>query len=243
MKLYLVGGTVRRHMLNLPASKDFDFAVEAPSFGEMVAGLLDRGVTVFLSRPEFVTVRGHMPVTRTSFSGLLRTSDRVVADFTLCRAETMYSDRRHPDTVTPTTLDQDLSRRDFTVNAVAVAEDGEWIDQHGGVNDAFTRTLRCVGRARQRMMEDPLRMLRAVRFAVTDGLYMDADLKEALRDHYLADHLTTLPVERIREELHTALRHDWRNTMIHLLCDAPILGDTLSRYYPNLWLKPTTEER
>jgi tRNA nucleotidyltransferase/poly(A) polymerase len=86
-------------------------------------------------------------------------------------------------------------------------------------------------------------MLRAVRFAVTDGLYLDANLKEALRTPDLAALLATLPHERVREELNKALAVNWRATMLHLMCDAPILGETLYLSFPTLWLKCTSESR
>ena len=249
MRLYLVGGTVRRHMLGLSRTTDADFAVEAPSYLDMFRGVRDEynGI-IWQERPEFVCVRARADFSPGAFGGIplgLNTEGpvRVNADFTLCRAETQYSDLRHPDTVTPTSILEDLSRRDFTVNAVAVREDGRWFDPHNGRADAADHTLRCVGNTRQRMLEDPLRMLRAVRFAVTDNLHHDLYLKRALNDTDLADLLATLPHERVREELNKALAHNWRATMLHLMCDAPILGDVLARRFPNLWFKTTSESR
>jgi tRNA nucleotidyltransferase/poly(A) polymerase len=254
VKLYLVGGAVRRHLLGLPATSDFDFAVEAESYEAMRDELVSRyNVRVWQERPAFVCVRGQVSLDMLGeFGGLLSTTPGftrinsrvfVDADFTLCRAETQYSDRRHPDSVTPCSVLEDLSRRDFTVNAVAVREDGQWVDPHNGRADAADHTLRCVGNTRQRMLEDPLRLMRAVRFGVTERLHHDLNLKRALTDPELVDLLPTLPVERVREELGKALASNWRKTMLYLMVDAPILAYTLHHNYPNLWLKATTESR
>jgi tRNA nucleotidyltransferase/poly(A) polymerase len=251
MKLYLVGGAVRRHLLGLDDTSDADFAVEAPTYMDMFRGVRDEynGI-IWQERKQFVCVRaradfkdgdfGGVPFgTRINHGPVVRTN----ADFTLCRAETQYSDRRHPDTVTPCSILEDLSRRDFTVNAVAVREDGTWLDPHQGREDAANHTLRCVGNTRQRMLEDPLRLLRAVRFAVTDRLRLVAPLKDALNTHDIVDLLATLPHERVREELTKAMHHNWRETMLLLMVDAPYLGYTLSTKFPTLWFKPTTESR
>lgn len=255
MKLYLVGGTVRRHMLGLAATGDLDFAVEAASYEDMVSDLHGRELRVWQERPEFVTVRGQMPVDRLlGFGDMVRKDTywpmiggkrryAVDADFTLCRAEAQYSDRRHPDSVTPCRILEDLSRRDFTVNAVAVREDGTWVDPHGGRADAAWHTLRCVGNTRQRMEEDPLRLLRAVRFSVTEGLEPCDALLDAMNNYSLVELLSTLPHERVREELHKAMRHDWWLTMHTLMSRAPAIGAALQDHFPGLWFKPTTEER
>jgi len=247
MNLYLTGGTVRDHKLGLPRNNDLDFAVEAESYDAMLDGLKARGYVEYTSRPAFVTTRGRLPLVtlHKAFGGLLmdRTSPWVDADFTLCRAETMYSDQRHPDTVTPTDLRSDLGRRDFTVNAMAVSESGVWFDAYGGRSDAYNRVLRTVGDSVARFTEDPLRMLRAVRFAVTCNLGWDWNLQRAMEREDLVGLLATLPHERVREELNKALARNWRRTMLLLMVDYPLLADTLDRHFPNLWLKATTEEK
>lgn len=252
MKLYLTGGTVRNYMLGAPAGKDYDFAVEAPSFEEMRGWLVGRGVRIWQERPEFVTIRGHWPraamdrVRRGTgdFGGLLSADDGPIdADFTMCRAEAMYSDRRHPDVVTPADVLTDLSRRDFTVNAMAVSEHGEWIDPHEGQRHAEARMLVCVGDPRERFEEDPLRILRAIRFSVVYGLEMNNDIRSWLRSQWLCNLLSYVPVERVREELAKSFRHDWQMTMMTLAHEVPQVGLSLSRMHPTLWLKPTTEGR
>jgi tRNA nucleotidyltransferase/poly(A) polymerase len=86
-------------------------------------------------------------------------------------------------------------------------------------------------------------MLRAVRFAVTEGMWFNDALRSALRTPTLVELLKTVKVERVREELHKTLAFNWRETMLHLMVDEPMLGDVLHEYFPNLWLKPTLESR
>jgi tRNA nucleotidyltransferase/poly(A) polymerase len=226
--------------------KDIDFAVEAGSFDEMMAGLKFMGLVVKQTRPQFVTVRGLLPSRMLAGSFNFPPTDPggvVPADYTLCRAETMYTDKRHPDTVTPTTLQDDLKRRDFTMNAVAMDKDGNLVDPFGGVADIRRKLLRTVGNPHDRFTEDPLRVLRAVRFMVTLGFEPQAELEGALNDPAVVDALGTLPVERVREELNRALVHNWRQTMLMLMVMFPRLGDALDRWFDNLWLRATTEER
>lgn len=245
MKLYLVGGAVRNRMLDEPVS-DYDFAVEADSFEEMESSLVSRGLMVWMQAPEFALLRGRIRFPDIAFGGLLSPSSQewnrgeINADFTLCRAEAMYSDLRHPSVVTPADLLTDLSRRDFTVNAVAVSENGTWIDPHQGQADADSRMLSCVGDPTQRMTEDPLRMLRAIRFAVRYRMSMDHALLCVLQNPRYHALLGSLPVERVRRELRKAFAADWWLASTWLL---PTCGPTLHDLFPTLWLKPTTEER
>jgi len=243
MKLYLVGGTVRRYMLGLPPTKDLDFAVEAESYEAMKEELVTNyGLTIWQEREKFVTLRGRLPITHVNwFAGVLRGYSGVVdADFTLCRKEAMYSDGRHPDTVTPTHLWEDLSRRDFTVNAVAISEAGEWIDPYGGKRDAVDRILRAVGDAGERLEEDPLRGLRALRFMVTEG-FTAAPALDAALNFYV--NLSGLPVERVQNELLRAFQTNAYQTMTLLVLKYRNILQQMQTLYPDLWFKPTTEKR
>jgi len=245
MKLYLVGGTPRSRFLG-DHSSDFDFAVEASSYEAMLDGLRARGVTFWQERPEFVTVRGLAPYKNFgSFDWLLTKPshrDTFPADFTLCRAEAMYSDKRHPDKVTPADLETDLARRDFTVNAMAVSEDGTWHDPFGGTEDASAAFLRTVGAASLRFDEDPLRMLRAVRFAVKYDMQLHDDVVKEFSVWSGVRRLESLPTERVKDELNKALAHDWHATMTLLMVKFPLLGNVVHVRLP-LWFKATMEGR
>ena len=87
-------------------------------------------------------------------------------EITTYRIDGEYSDKRHPESVTfSTELKDDLSRRDFTVNALACSVDGTIVDCFGGKEDLEGKVIRCVGEAEKRFDEDALRIMRAVRFA------------------------------------------------------------------------------
>lgn len=245
-KMYLVGGAVRNHLLGLPV-KDYDFAVRADSYEEMKVILEDNYELIsYKEDPSYVTIRGLVRLPSGSFGGIIPSPKdlaftKVAADFTLCRAETMYADRRHPSTVTPTDLLTDLSRRDFTMNAIAVTSDGVEIDPYNGELDLLNGVLRCVGDPAARMEEDPLRLLRAIRFMVTLGLRRDYKLSAVMDDSFTHDHIRHLPLERIREELDRAAKHDsW--ALIDALRGTG-MWRTLKRYFPDLWFKPTQEAR
>lgn len=244
-KFFLTGGTLRNFLLEgaRKLGNDADFAVEADSFDAMLDALAVRGVMVWKVDRKMVTVRGMAPFSMFGdFDGFVRPK-RVgnvgfPADFTLCRAETMYSDKRHPDTVTPTDLHTDLARRDFTVNALAVSEDGVWHDPFGGTLDADGMLLRTVGAARLRFDEDPLRMLRAVRFAVQHDLTFDDDVTACLSTWRGVKDVATLPKERVMDELNKSFAHDWAATMRFLFVQHPHLGFVVSGM--GLKLKATT---
>lgn len=132
------------------------------------------------------------------------TIDRI--EVTTYRSESGYRDRRRPDSVEwGRTLTDDLSRRDFTINAVAwVPGDlrrrrGRLVDPFGGRADLRARVLRAVGDPDQRFAEDALRLLRAVRFATRFGLLLDPATEAAIRR--LAPTAASLSGERVRDEL------------------------------------------
>ena len=191
IKFYKVGGWVRDALLGIP-SKDLDFTVEAPSYDAMKEEIIRRGGEIYLEKPEYFTIRAKM------ICGQFST---MPADFALARRDGNYSDGRHPDTVSIGTLIDDLSRRDFTMNAIAIAEDGNVIDPYEGQHAIHDRRITCVGKAYDRFSEDSLRMLRAIRFAITKGFAMDPEVCECFGCVELLDKLEAVSTERKREEL------------------------------------------
>jgi tRNA nucleotidyltransferase (CCA-adding enzyme) len=116
------------------------------------------------------------------------------------RAESGYSDRRRPDAVRfGVTLEVDLARRDFTVNAMAMRRDGSIIDPYGGRRDLVRRRIAAVGDPEVRLREDLLRILRAYRFSAQLGFRMSTVLRTTARR--LAADLGQVAPERIGEEL------------------------------------------
>ncbi|MCC6405013.1 MAG: CCA tRNA nucleotidyltransferase [Candidatus Yanofskybacteria bacterium] len=138
------------------------------------------------------------------------------------RIEGRYTDQRHPDEVTfAKTIEEDLSRRDFTVNAMAMSADGTLVDPYGGRDDLSAKIIRAVGDADTRITEDALRMMRAVRFATTLDFSIHDDTLRALTRH--AALLERISAERIRDELTKILNAPRAMHGIQLLEDTGLL--------------------
>jgi tRNA nucleotidyltransferase (CCA-adding enzyme) len=198
-----VGGAVRDKFLGLD-SKDVDFVAipETPdsfisanaAFMFLCDHLRDQGFKVFLETPEFFTVRAQVP------DGHPLKGRTNVADFVLTRKDGPSSDGRRPDFVLPGTLMDDLKRRDFSVNSMAIL-DGELIDPFGGREDLTNNLLRFVGNPTDRIAEDGLRVMRAMRFCVTKGFDIEPNTWDAVNSDFGAEMLMKVSIERIREEL------------------------------------------
>ena len=149
---YAVGGCVRASLMRRPVS-DIDIAVSAPpSLSERL--LEEQGIRFFETGIKHGTVTALV--------------DGVTYELTTFRTDGEYSDNRRPDSVTfVTDLREDLSRRDFTVNAIAYSPRTGIVDPFGGTEDIEHRTLRAVGDPEKRFSEDALRILRGVRFSST----------------------------------------------------------------------------
>ena len=125
-------------------------------------------------------------------------------EVTTFRQEDRYGDGRRPDAVSfVSSLEADLSRRDFTINAMAMTPDGQLLDPFGGRGDLQRRMVRCVGNPEQRFQEDRLRMFRAIRFAAQLDFQLEGQLLQALMELGAQPH--TLPPERIRPEVEKTL--------------------------------------
>lgn len=233
--VYMVGGAIRDEILGVP-NKDVDFSVEAERYEDMRDFVLQRG-EIFKEDPEFVTLRAHV----NDLSGI--SGD---FDFVLCRREGAYSDGRRPDWVERGTIYDDLARRDFTINAVArlfypVISD-QYLDPFGGIQDIKNGRIRCVGKAEDRMREDSLRMLRAVRFAVTKEMRFDREIGEVLQDaRYLSDLKNNVSMSRKYEEIEKMFKY---NTLESLRILSAFPGLAESVFGDNvLWLRPTNKRR
>ncbi len=161
-KAYLVGGAVRDMLMNKTPS-DFDVATDAKPKDVM-----------HLFRRVIPTGIAHGTVT-------VHWQKREI-EVTTFRAESSYSDGRRPDAVRfADTIEEDLSRRDFTMNAIASSlDDGSIIDPFGGQTDIKARTIRTVGRPEERFSEDGLRPVRAIRFAAQLNFSIDKETFAAL---------------------------------------------------------------
>lgn len=230
MKIYEVGGAVRDRLLGI-YPKDFDFAVETSNFTKMEREMRLQGMKILRVQPEYGVIQAVFPV-----SG-------ITGSFTLCRKEGEYSDNRHPDSIETASIYEDLKRRDFTVNAIARdCISGEYIDPFGGIEDAENRQLRTVGKAEERLKEDPLRTLRALRFHITRELDIDPEIARAFDCHELPRLMKSVPVERRRDELLKCFAHDSLATMEAIEVFFPS-GLKRAIFADGLWIKPTLQQR
>ena len=174
--LYLIGGTSRDLLLGIPFD-DFDFVTDATPEQERTF-LPDANYRYAC----FGSIKVH-------FEG-------VSIDVTTLRKESGYSDHRHPSKIEfISDLKTDSLRRDFTVNAIYIDQEGHIFDYHGGLDDLANKTLRFIGDPRQRIKEDPLRILRAERFASHLGFSIEKETAAAMDE--LRDELSKLNPEKV----------------------------------------------
>ncbi|MBQ8960670.1 MAG: HD domain-containing protein [Ruminococcus sp.] len=181
-RAYLVGGSVRDGLLGEPVH-DLDITTSARP---------ERVMEVLSDLSPEPTGISHGTVTVTV--------EGIKAEITTFRIDGCYSDSRRPDSVVFTdSLEEDLARRDFTMNAVAMDLRGNITDPFGGASDIEKGIIRCVGDPRRRFTEDALRMMRAVRFASQLGFTIEEETRSALME--LSSRLSLVSRERLREEL------------------------------------------
>ena len=182
-KAYVVGGCVR-DLLRGVKPKDWDVTTSAKP--EEILKLFPE--SFYENKFLTVTVKTGSP-------------DSAIAEVevTTFRAEGKYTDKRHPDEVRfAKTLEEDLSRRDFTINALAVDAGGKITDPFDGQSDLKKKLIRAVGEPEKRFGEDALRMLRAIRLAVELGFKIESGTEQAIKK--FAGNLQFIAKERIRDE-------------------------------------------
>lgn len=181
-RAYVVGGCVRDTLMG-KEPHDWDVTTDAKpdAIKELFADF--RTVDIGIKHGTVMVLSSGMPIEITTF-----------------RVDGAYSDNRHPDKVAFTDrLEDDLSRRDFTVNAMAYHPEEGLIDPFGGEDDLKSKTIRCVGNPDTRFHEDALRILRALRFASTLNFSIDPETAQSiLQDENL---LNNIAKERISAEL------------------------------------------
>jgi len=204
---YLVGGTVRDAFLDLDLTgRDIDIATSArPDAVEAILG--DWADTVWLAGRAFGTV-GAVKAGRTF-------------EVTTYRAEVYRPESRKPEVRYSDDILTDLSRRDFTVNAMALAiPEPAFLDPHDGAVDLATKVLRTPLSAEISFEDDPLRMLRAARFVAQLGLTPVPELLDAIRT--LGHRMEIVSAERIRDELSKLLLADDPTAGLWLLCETAL---------------------
>lgn len=209
---YLVGGSLRDLLLDKPVH-DYDFtsnahpkAVEAVFANEQVieTGIKHGTVTVLLHGQTY--------------------------EITTFRKDTTYSDHRHPDGIIfAETLTEDLARRDFTINALAWSPKSGLVDLYAGLQDLHKRLIKAVNEPKERMQEDALRILRALRFSSTLQFNIAAETKQAILD--LMPTLSYVARERILQELDKLFLGKWAFKVLAEYSTA------FQAAYPDFWAK------
>lgn len=215
-ELYLVGGSVRDLLLGRPV-KDLDFATNAEPRITEAAGREAGAASVYTIGEKFGTI-GFV------FDGLN-------VEITSFREEHYPTAARQPAVRLGVDILADLSRRDFTINAIAIeALTGAIIDRYRGQADIERRIIRAVGEPEARFREDPLRILRAVRFAAELDFRIESETLAAM--HAMAPELARISRERIAAELNRLLVAPAVDQGLELLRSARLLPYTIPELVP-----------
>ncbi|MDN4608717.1 CCA tRNA nucleotidyltransferase [Sporosarcina highlanderae] len=175
-----VGGSIRDYLLGKNAS-DIDIATSASP--DEVKSVFPHTIDVGIAHGTVLVMMDHEPIEVTTY-----------------RTESTYTDHRRPDEVRfVKSLKEDLQRRDFTINALALTLEGELVDPFGGREDLEKRMIRSVGNASDRFEEDALRMVRAVRFSSVLGFEIEESTLKAINGN--AESIRHVSVERIKVEM------------------------------------------
>ncbi|MFH1769671.1 MAG: CCA tRNA nucleotidyltransferase [Parcubacteria group bacterium] len=145
-----------------------------------------------------------------------------VVEVTTYRLESAYSDKRRPDSVTFTKkLDEDLKRRDFTMNAIAMDQNGDIADPYKGQEDIKKKVIRAVGDPDERFAEDALRMMRAIRFVSMLGFEIESETLKSIKKHH--ESLKDISQERIHDELIKLINGQYPDKAIELLRETGLM--------------------
>jgi poly(A) polymerase len=203
----LVGGCVRDLLL---ARESADYDVTTDATPEQVMALFSEGVAV-----------------GAQFGVILILRDGLKVEVATFRSDVGYSDGRHPDSVVYSkTPQEDVQRRDFTINGLLMRHDsGEVLDYVGGQADLQAKIIRAIGEPDRRFKEDKLRMLRAVRFAARFGFEIEVETFSAIRRQVSTIHQVS--PERLREELTKMLTEGVARGAFELLDETCLLQQVL----------------
>jgi tRNA nucleotidyltransferase (CCA-adding enzyme) len=193
---YVIGGYVRDALLGI-RSDDVDITTSATP--QQVKELFEHTLDVGIAHGSVTVI-----VDQQSF------------DITTFRSDGSYANHRHPDHVDfGDSLEMDVARRDFTMNAIAMNAKEDLIDLVGGRSDIEQKRIKAIGDPFERMQEDALRIVRALRFVSVLGFALDAPLFEAMKEH---QHLvSTIAMERIQMEVQKLLRGHYIDQVNHYL--------------------------
>lgn len=238
-QIYKVGGCVRDGLLGLD-SKDIDFTFVLDDlnlsvqegFDIMTEYLETEKYQIFLSTPEMFTIRAKFPVDH-KFKGM-------VADFVLARREIGYTEGTRRPILELGTLEDDLVRRDATINAIAEDIDGNLIDLFNGIEDLKNGLLKTPLDAIKTFNDDPLRVIRYIRFSIVKGFVIDEKCSVCIEEFDYNEKMYVVSEERIREEIYKCFNYDTYKTIIVLEKYNKLREYIFNK--TNIWLKPTIKK-
>lgn len=205
---YFVGGSVRDIILHQPIH-DVDIATSA--FPEEIKQIFPNTIDVGIEHGTVLVL-----------------DEEEQYEITTFRTESTYQDYRRPDEVTfVRSLEEDLKRRDFTMNALAVGRDGEIVDLFSGIADIKKQQIVAVGNASERFHEDALRMMRGLRFSSQLNFSIEKNTKQAIQEH--SHLLEKISIERIYIEFIKLLTSNYRNKGLKIFVET-----NCYRYCPGL---------
>ncbi len=213
-ELYLVGGAIRDILLN-KNPEEYDFTTNAKP--EEIKKIINK------TNPNILYTIGE------KFGTIGAIYDQTKVEITTYRSEVYTPGNRHPEVNFGTTLQGDLSRRDFTINAIAYDPlKNTYIDPFNGQSDIKNQLIKVVGDSVNRFQEDPLRILRAIRFASTLNFKIEPETYSYLKK--TATNLSTISAERISQELDKILLSQKPSQAFRVMTDTGILNFILPEF-------------
>ena len=242
-QIFEVGGCVRDEIIGVHTNDiDFTFVLENTDqtvdegWDEMLSHLKTEGFKIFLETKDCFTVRAKFPKGHVN--------EGLVADFVMARKEVGYIDGTRQPILELGTLVDDLTRRDFTLNALAKDLDGNIIDLFDGQTHLSQKVLITPLEPIKTFMDDPLRMIRALRFSITKGFDIHPTVWNAIFTPGLIGKLSeVVSQERIQGEVMKMMKHDTVKTLRLL----SVIDKKDSRlieimFKDKMWLMPTTKQ-
>ena len=242
-QIYEVGGCVRDEIIGVHTNDiDFTFVLDNTDqtvdegWEEMLTHLKTEGFKIFLETKDCFTVRAKFPKGHVN--------EGLVADFVMARKEVGYILGTRKPILELGTLEDDLRRRDFTLNALAKDLDGTIVDLFEGRKHLEEGILVTPLNPIKTFFDDPLRMIRALRFSITKGFEIDSEVWDAMFEPGLIEHLkNVVSKERIQGEVSKMMKHDTVSTL-RLLAKIDKIEPKLLEvmFGGDIWLLPSTKK-
>jgi len=242
-QIYEVGGCVRDEIIGVHTNDiDFTFVLDNTDqtvdegWDEMLSHLKTEGFKIFLETKDCFTVRAKFPKGHVN--------EGLVADFVMARKEVGYILGTRKPILELGTLEDDLRRRDFTLNALAKDLDGTIVDLFEGRKHLEEGILVTPLNPIKTFFDDPLRMIRALRFSITKGFEIDPEVWDAMFEPGLIEHLKkVVSKERIQGEVSKMMKHDTVSTL-RLLAKIDKIEPKLLEimFGGDIWLLPSTKK-